>query len=173
MKRDAGESRWRSTVPNRDVLIRQEGWRAQAHAMKDADPSLSNAEIGRRLGRHRSAVLKALNPDRAKAYNRVSEARPGRREQKTAWDRAHYVDRFDSCECGTEKLKRSTRCQDCFTTVAAVRRTLAEGMWADGWSLKDMSAAFGVTAAYFGVRRLDQGWDLPYRYGHTRRQVAA
>lgn len=148
-------------------------WRDQARAMHSADPGLSYAEIGRRFGVTRSAVSKLLNPDRAKIYNQRSEASPGRREAKTAWDRANYGKRFDWCECGLAKLKISERCVDCLHATATVRRTLAEGMWADGWSLREMAAAMGVKAGYFSVMRIERGWDLPYRYQGTKRQRPA
>jgi hypothetical protein len=63
-------------------------------------------------------------------------------------------------------------CEGCVHAIADVRRTLAEGMWADGWLLREMAAAFGgVTKAYFSVMRANRGWDLPHRLPHPRRQT--
>lgn len=142
-------------------------WHALARQL-DAE-GLTNGQIAARCGVTASAVSKALNPERAREYNRRENAH--RREIKTLWDRENYQRiRKDRCECGTTKIKGSERCQECYDATAAVRRTLAEGMWAAGWTLGEMGDAFGVKGCkYFPAQRV-RGWDLPHR--RTAEQVA-
>lgn len=157
-------------TPDSRSLLRRGEWHAQARAIKAADPELSNAEIGRRVGVSTAAVWKVLNPEQAKSIRQRDNHRPGRQDVKRAWDRANPQAHRNACVCGVDKFRTSTRCEGCLQATADVRRTLAEGMWADGWSLRDMAQAFEVKTAYFAGRRLRDGWDLPYRYQGTKRQ---
>lgn len=135
---------------------------------------LSYAEIGRELSVTRSAVAKALNPERAREWNRRANGLPGRSKAKRAWDRANPESHSDACPCcGGLKRRVSDRCEGCRRAVADVRRTLAEGMWADGWPHRDMAGPLGVRKFDSGKARLEYGWDLPYRYAGTKRQRVA
>jgi hypothetical protein len=58
----------------------------------------------------------------------------------------------------------------CFEAIAAVTRSVTEGMWADGWTSREIADVFGhATLAWVPVMRR-RGWDLPYR--RTPEQVA-
>lgn len=64
-------------------------------------------------------------------------------------------------------------CAECRAALADARRTLTEGMWADGWALAEMADVLRVGVTYFAGRRLRYGWDLPYRYERHATAVAA
>jgi hypothetical protein len=76
--------------------------------------------------------------------------------------------------CGERRAASGARgyCRDCHLAIADVRRTLAEGMWADGWSLKDWAAALGVGISYLGPART-RGWDLPFRKAYKTQRAPA
>jgi hypothetical protein len=140
-------------------------WHEAARIIRAAHPEWSDGRIAEFLGVSKSAVWKALNPERARVVVRRSNAK--RRPAKREWDRAHKEARYDHCECGARKLKRSSRCDACLRAVAEARRQLAEGMWADGWresEIREVLGTFQVGAARQG------GWNLPYR--RTPEQVA-
>lgn len=59
-------------------------------------------------------------------------------------------------------------CQECVKAIAAVRRSLGEGAWADGWSNTEFRVIAGMDSGAARAR----GWDLPYRYKNTKRQRA-
>jgi hypothetical protein len=42
-------------------------------------------------------------------------------------------------------------CRECVRAVAEARRTLVEGMWADGWTHREMAEVFGVSRARTGI----------------------
>jgi hypothetical protein len=157
-------------------------WHAEAQTMKAADPSLSNAEIGRRLGVGTPAVWKALHPELTKERNRWDNAR--RRPEKREWDRqwAHSEAGRGRCAnpaCGNlrgigaakrradgEPSRHGRRtytlgyCSDCVHVIAEVRQSLGEGMWADRWPAAALREILGVQVGQMRLR----GWDLPYRY---------
>jgi hypothetical protein len=62
---------------------------------------------------------------------------------------------------------------DCLRALEAARRSIAEGMWADGWSIMEINAVFGWTSRGALACMRDRGWDLPYRYRNTKRQREA
>lgn len=85
---------------------------------------LSNAEVGRRLGRSGSAVWKVLHPEKVKEINRKDAAE--RNDYKRQWER----DNRASCpECGhpmkagsVSASKRSERCRACHLAGLERRR---------------------------------------------------
>lgn len=116
------------------------------------------------------------DPDYAQRDRESSQRWKGEhREANRARDRRHYRETKDPCpHCSTPKAPKNNQCEGCRMATADVRRTLCEGMWADGWPLKEIAAAMGVKPAYFAVMRLERGWDLPYRYKMVDgRRVAA
>lgn len=139
-----------------------------------------------RCGHERTPENTRSKPD-GKTCCRICDRAAARRwkqrnaEQQRAYHRAYgrAPENRGTCESGICTNLRgikalSTRphdrgyCAECVNVIADVRRTLAEGMWADGWMLREMCEAFGgITKAYFAVMR-DRGWDLPYRYRRTR-----
>lgn len=148
-------------------------WHDAARKLKADNPDMSDVEIGRRLGVTKSAVWKLFNNEKAREWCRRDNAKPDRHAAKVAWGRDHPETWRNTCPCGAQKMKRSAQCHECANAVAEVRRTLAEGMWAVGWSTSDLADVFGLVGSsrktYFAARR-DNGWDLPYRYKGTKRQ---
>lgn len=141
------------------------------------------AAIGRRLGVTGSAVWKALNPDAARAMARQSNRQ--RQPQKNAWMREYSrrpevrgtcanprCDNLRGQRAQQERPAEGERrraggrvyqrgyCQECTQTIAEVRRSLGEGVWADGWSAAEFREITGSIAAVVRSR----GWDLPRRY---------
>lgn len=54
--------------------------------------------------------------------------------------------------------------------VYEVRRSLVEGMWADGWSSRDIATVLGwAPTGSISVLR-NYGYDLPHRYDLHRRE---
>jgi len=135
-------------------------WHDEARALHAADPDMSHAEIGRRVGVATSAVWKLFHREAARAWNRRENAEPHRRAAKTAWDRNHQ---HKPCpECGGRMARTSDRCEACVSAVADVRRSLVEGMWAAGWTHGEIRGALGVSGDVIGPYRA-RGWDLPHR----------
>jgi hypothetical protein len=135
-------------------------WHEAARIIRAAHPDWSYERIGRFLGVTDAAVWKVLNPERTRELNRRSEARPERKAAKAAWDKAHRESHYDECECGARKARNSTRCLGCRRLVEDARRALAEGMWADGWTqreIREVLPSFHLGAARQG------GWKLPHR----------
>jgi hypothetical protein len=54
--------------------------------------------------------------------------------------------------------------------VYEVRRSLVEGMWADGWSGREIADVLGWGKASSVSVLRNYGYDLPYRYDAVRRQ---
>jgi hypothetical protein len=157
--------------PDRDQLLRRTDWHAAARLLHERNPGMSNGEIGRLLGVTNSAVWKVLNPERTREMVRRDNARPERRVRKTQWDRDNYEHAYkNECACGEPKMKVHERCQGCADATAAVRRTLTEGMWADGWTCAEIAAALGHSTNGMIPAMRRRGWDLPHR--RTPEQVA-
>jgi hypothetical protein len=97
------------------------------------------------------------------------------REANRARDRRRALERRNACpNCGTLKRRTSAECEGCVIATIAVRRSLIEGMWADGWLLKEIAAALGSSKDSVGVTinsMRAEGWHLPYR--RARRTVHA
>lgn len=154
--------------PESRSLLHRGEWHADARALKAANPDMSYAEIGRRLGVTQSAAWKALNPARAKEYAARDNAIPERHEAKKAWERENH--RRPCPTCSGEKDRHSEACQGCMDATAAVRGSLTEGMWADGWSAREIADVFGHASAGFVGAMRARGWDLPPR--RTPEQIA-
>jgi hypothetical protein len=123
-------------------------WHEAARSLRAAHPEWSDAKIAEWLGVGKSAVWKVLNPERTRELNRRVNAK--RNTAKRAWDRAHKEARYDKCGCGSRKLKVAGRCDGCVRAAAEVRRQLAEGMWVDGWTCREMAAALGISKDTMG-----------------------
>lgn len=133
------------------------------------EPCLDCGETGRFYqghGRCRTCYMRwkrSTDPDYAARSRRVSVTwKAANRERTRQYDREHA---HKPCPvCGAQMDRGSEMCAGCRAATTDVRRTLAEGMWADGWSLREMGEAFGVGPNYFTVARAQKGWDLPHRY---------
>jgi predicted transcriptional regulator len=150
-------------------------WRAAAYVLREQNPELSNAEIGRLVGVTAPAVWKLFNPEKTRELRRIDNAR--RHQRKLEWQNAkdHSEEGRGRCECGSLRgagaaRRRDRRCEGCIHAIAEVRRTVAEGMWADGWTVYEMADVFGgVSTKYFHSQK-PRGWNLPHR--RTAEQVA-
>lgn len=145
--------------------------RDRAAVLREA--GLSYREIGHYLGVSAPTVIRWLNPgsnERSRAMSRAWKER--NRDVNRARDRQRQQDTRDPCPtCGTLKFPSSSECEGCVHARAAARRTLIEGMWADGWTIREIGAALGVDfKMQIGHLRLRDGYDLPYRYGETHRE---
>jgi transposase len=141
-------------------------------AAKLRDAGLSYEKIARDLDVGSATVYRWLNPEYNERHLAVSRAwKDAHREQDRARNRAYaQAHRYDLCpHCGNRKCDDSEMCVECRDVTATVRRSLGEGMWADGWSMAEFREILGVHAPTMRER----GWDLPYRYRNTKRQLAA
>lgn len=137
-------------------------WHESARELKALNPELRHADIALLLGVSRTAVTKALNPERTRKWTRRDNIR--RRPQRRAWDRENYERiRKDLCECGTPKKMGSDLCQRCCNAQRGSHRPTIEQLWADGRSIREIRAVTGIAAWTPGPYRVS-GWDLPYRY---------
>lgn len=148
--------------------------RERAAVLREA--GLGYNDIARYLGVGIGTVYRWINPEHEKHQRAVSLAWKDRnREANRARDRQHLQDIKDPCpNCGTLKSHNRAQCLGCFTVTAEVRRTLAEGMWADGWLIREINDALGWTAPGGITSMRPRGWDLPHRYRmENGRRVAA
>lgn len=91
------------------------------------------------------------------------------RTRTRAYDAAHA---HKPCPvCGVPMSRGSQKCEGCQAATADVRRTLAEGMWADGWLTREITATLGMRHGQLAPMRV-HGWDLPHRY-RVKPRVAA
>lgn len=152
-------------------------WHDTARMMRAADPSLSAAEIADRLGKSHSCVWKALNPEKAREYNRRANVK--RAEQKRAWDRMDAERNRATCtRCGgpmgkgsgRQKTNRPRTCQTCIAAAARERDETLIRRWAEGAPVWKIAHELGTTANSLGtrinrIRTRDGGMELlPYRY---------
>lgn len=105
-------------------------------------------------------------------WNRVQNAKRG--AAKRAWEKSERGRGF-CIDCGKPKgqgrvTKGGPRCWDCFNAMKAwahdVRLSIVEGMWADGWTFREMSDTFGyvhVTGISQDVHELRQQGRAPLR----------
>lgn len=142
-------------------------WHEAARIIRAAHPEWSERRIAAFLGRSERAVWRVFNPEAARAVAARSNAKPRRKAAKAAWDKAHPESHRIDCECGAPKMRGSARCEECRRTVERASRALAEGMWADGWTEREIRAV--LPGFRVGAAR-QRGWDLSYR--RTPEQVA-
>lgn len=136
------------------------------------ETGLTYDEIARYLAVSRNTVYRWLNPDYEEHQRAISLAWKDRnRERKRAHDREHM--RKPCPVCGRDMMRHSEMCQGCRSAIAGVRRTVTEGMWAQGWPIREIAEVLGVGTTYFAPMRA-RGWDLPLRYRmENGRRVAA
>lgn len=161
-----GQSRSGTTRTERD-------WKEEARAMKAADPSLSNGEIGSRLGRTRSAVWKALNPERTSELRRAENAKrqPIKNEWQNKADRtATYRAVCESCGglcgIGSGRSRQSRLCVSCIARRHEERCQKIEALWAEGVPIKEMTVLMGVSRHGLNelLSEMRKSGRLPYRY---------
>lgn len=149
--------------------------------MKAATPSITLREIAAECGVTTSAVWKALNPDITRKRNAVDRAK--RLDRRREVDR-DYRERMRApcavcgqpCGVGTGRPYRAVKdrhCADCWQLDAEVRAALLVGMYNDGWPLKDIADAFGVTNVAPELDRLRKAGRIGYRYAGCAQKVAA
>lgn len=120
---------------------------ARAVELRGQDVRLG--EIAIYLGVGRTTIRRWTDPDYA------DWDRKWRRERGTA-----------SCpNCGATYWTHNAACAGCRNATSEVRRTLVEGMWADGWVRSEINAVLGLSSksGFIFVRRAQAGWDLPHR----------
>lgn len=149
-------------LSNRDkaAVLRKVGW--------------SYADIARHLGVTPAAVWKWCNPERTREWVKRDNANPARKAAKATWGREHIDQTHkDDCACGDRKWTKARHCRGCYEAIRAVRRSVVEGIWADGWTHREINETLGVSGDYIGPRRAED-WDLPHRYRmQNGRRVAA
>jgi ribosomal protein S27E len=148
-----------------------------------ADRGLGVSAIAAEIGVTYGAVYKALHPERAREYNRKTEARPERKVAKRIWSREQRVVCSD---CGREagtysKYKGVLRCQECENArrrrKRARRAHRIETWWAEGLTLREIAERLGTSKNAVGVTihgLRAEGFDLPYRRpGYVRARIRA
>lgn len=86
------------------------------------------------------------------------------RETQAERQRATCANCGRSCGRWTLRPDRpGARCEECIRAIEAVRRSLVEGMWAQGWPWRTICAVVGAGNGSLSVWRA-RGWSLPYRY---------
>ena len=139
----------------------------------------SYARIARRLGVSESAVYKGLNPDRAREYNRRSNAR--RNASKREWDRTRG--RATCPRCGgpmgagsRSPSKRREQCWRCWLDQARRRHELIAEGYRRGLAAREIAEQIGVSvhSVHTTASRLRRaGVDVPYAPmgGRSHRRV--
>lgn len=148
--------------------------RERATVLREA--GLGYAEIARALQVGIGTAHRWVNPETEERGRETARAwKDAHREHNRARDRQHHYDTKDPCpHCDAPKLPEASTCRDYFLATAAVRRSVTEGMWADGWTHREINDTLGVSGDYIGPRRVRDGWDLPHRYKvQNGRRVAA
>lgn len=159
------------------------GWQDKARAMKAADPTLTQTAIAEALGVTSGAVCKALNPERAREWQRIQNVR--RAPMKRAWDR-DPLNRGWCRRCGAllgqhaKYQNKSGLCRDCRVFEWNWDRAIAEDvlitMARAGCSHRKIAEALGWTVATVNVRQSQLragGVTVPYRKEGNRRNFAA
>jgi AraC-like DNA-binding protein len=150
-------------------------WHDDARALHAANPGWAYARIARDLGVSASAVQKALNPELARKYSARAEAKPGRQEAKRAWERTETA--RGRCErCGELRgtaaaVKGYRLCRPCEhlnrAEIHETRLSLVEGMWTDGWPVREISETLGYatrTGANPYIDQLRKAGRIGFRY---------
>lgn len=114
-------------------------------------------------------LLRHADPGHAERDREVSRRwKAQNRERNRARDRQYSRDIRDPCpHCGQLKGRDQSQCLGCCETTIRARRSLIEGMWADGWTMREIAGALGTTRDSLSVtmvRMRRDGWDLPHRY---------
>lgn len=149
-------------------------WHEAARQLHETRPDWSNGQIARALGVTTSAVWRVLNPEKIREQDRRQNVR--RRTTKREWEREWTRSEQGRGRCanpvcghlkgigGNKSSRLCVYCHRCRLALADVRRTLTEGMWAEGWTVYEIEAALGVNSrgGYVGACRA-RGWDLPHR----------
>jgi transposase len=148
---------------------------ATAQQMREGGALLR--EIGEALGVTTSAVSKWLDPEKAREWNRLGNAKrgPAKRAEE------NRLDGRPCPECGAPRkrgcARRATLCRDCRRRLIHEARVARRGrigeMWRAGASRRAIAAALQSTPQSIGVeiaRMRGDGWDLPYR---RKSEVAA
>lgn len=126
-------------------------------------------EIAAEFGVSTSTVLRWTDPVKAERDRERARAWKARNpDRRRELDRAALERSKTPCPgCGEPCLRRTAAvCQSCQAAAVTVRRGLIEGMWADGWTLREITAALNTTKATVAVeiaRMRADGWDLPHR----------
>jgi hypothetical protein len=136
-----------------------------ARAVNLRSQGLLYREIARELHISKTTAIRLCDPGYAERHRANARAwKDAHREQNRARDRQYQQDIKDPCpHCGTAKSPEWAQCSSCREAAIAVRRTLAEGMWADGWLTREITEALGMDHGQLAPMRA-HGWDLPHRY---------
>lgn len=146
-------------------------------AVKLREAGLSYPEIARYLRRGVGTIHRWCNPetqDRGRETSRAWKA--ANRERVRDYAEAHKHRPCPNCG-GPMKRHGANQCRECRAATEITCYSLIEGMWADGWALREIAAALGRTensvhVTFHRMRR--DGWDLPYRYAmENGRRLAA
>lgn len=158
---------------NRHRRLARGEWHDAARLLRRQNPGWTNRQIGEALGVTASAVSKALRPARDRSRERESSNRwkGQNRDRARAYNR-EYLE--VSCpECGGPMQRGHETCRACWMAAAEVRRMLAEGMWADGWTCREIGEVFGWSKEHMGVRiaqwrKNGHANAFPHRYSPER-----
>jgi len=135
-------------------------WRDEARRLRAQ--RLSYGHIARVLGRPKSAVWRACNPDRAREMHYRYNHAPGRQEAKNASAREHRP----RCECGAPMARHATRCMPCNRAAEAALKDRVVTLWAAGMTTPEIATEIGWTTrsvrVWISTLRA-AGYDLPYR----------
>jgi DNA-binding CsgD family transcriptional regulator len=119
-------------------------WHEKARALRAK--GYTHAAIARQLGRSPSAVWKALNPERARAFS--ASDREKRREERRMTDRERARRCRGVCrECGEKMGVGHADDGVCLACLKARRRGRAERMaqlWAEGLPMREIGERVGI-----------------------------
>lgn len=126
-------------------------WHDGARLVHAQHPEMTNGEIAALFGVTNSAVWKVLNPEPTRQW--VAQDNKRRQGAKNAWQSRRNRDpdvrgRCSNVVCGRllgiGHSNRPEMCQGCWDALAEVRRSLAEGMWAADWTVRELGEVFEV-----------------------------
>jgi RNA polymerase-binding transcription factor DksA len=140
-------------------------WHAEAREL--VAQGMSQTAVAKYFRVTPSAVTKAVNPERAKEWNRRADARPERKKAKREEARKRL--RRGGCEvCGKTIWLPHTRCPEHSRRMekAEMRRKEIIRLYEAGVPLRGIAAAIGTTMNVLSgdlVRIRKSGYPLPYR----------
>lgn len=147
-------------------------WLQEARRLRER--GYSYARIAFRLGVSEQRVWRALNPERARAYERA------RRASKRAWEQRARA----ACpRCGAPMVvgshspsKRPAMCRACWAAEVERRRQAVASGYRAGFTAREIAEALGVSVAAvcaLACRMRREGIDVPYapRGGRSHREV--